>query len=136
VGNRGRVSSAALTIAPAKSIDAVQRLSAPGDLTDEESVEWVAIVNTEPADKFAPSHIPLLASYCRHIVRARKWAELERRLDADKSATLDDFAKVYAVAARESSVMCILATKLNLTPKAISNFRGNKKPIPAQTPWD
>ena len=87
MGTRGRVSGAALEISTVTPMGSVERPKAPHDLTDEEIVEWVAVVNNEAADHFTQSTLPLLTQYCRHIVGARVAREYRKR--AETIANLD-----------------------------------------------
>jgi hypothetical protein len=45
-------------------------------LTDEQATEWWAVVNRLPADWFPRETHALLIQYCRHVVSARRVAQL------------------------------------------------------------
>jgi hypothetical protein len=140
---RGRVSSSALEIIPSSVIDRAERLRPPHDLTDEETEVWVAVVNVEPADWFSASTGPLLAQYCRHVVHARRIAELlEKALShVDPNTklptlTVDDYDRLLRMQERESGALSMLATKMRIAQQSTTNHRGNKKPSAARKPWE
>lgn len=140
---RGRQSSAALEIVPASPIDRTERIRPPHDLSDEEVEVWVAVVNTEPADWLSPSVGPLLAQYCRHVVHARRIAELLEKATSHvdpetKLPTLkvEDYDRLLRMQERETGAMTTVATKLRITPQSLTNHRGNKKPSATRKPWE
>ena len=142
---RGRISSKALEIAEINvgALDRVERQRPPHDLTDEEVEVWVSIVNTEQADWFSPGNVPLLTQLCRHVVHARRVAELlERALSSvdpeTKKPTLaiQDYDRLLKMQERESGAMMSLATKLRITNQSITNQRGNFRKAAAKEPWE
>ena len=142
---RGRKSTQALAIAEISvgALDRVERQRPPHDLTDEEVEVWVSIVNTEQADWFSPGNVPLLTQLCRHVVHARRVAELlERALSSvdpeTKKPTLaiQDYDRLLKMQERESGAMMSLATKLRITNQSITNQRGNFRKAAANEPWE
>lgn len=142
---RGRKSTQALAIAEISvgALDRVERQRPPHDLTDEEVEVWVSIVNAEQADWFSPGNVPLLTQLCRHVVHARRVAELlERALSSvdpeTKKPTLaiQDYDRLLKMQERESAVMMSLATKLRITNQSITNQRGNFRKATAKEPWE
>jgi hypothetical protein len=118
-------------------------------LTREQAVVWNAIVRAEPADWFSASTRPILVQYCRHIVAARRAAEMVKALEASiaemsavKGAnpltiTLnasEEFDRLLKVQERESRAIVSLATKMRITQQATTNHRGNK--IESKKPWE
>ena len=143
MGTRGRTSAAALTITSPGVLETVERQRPPHDLTDEEVEVWAAVVQAEPADWFSPSNVPLLAEYCRHVVHARRIAELIERATSEldpetKEPTLSikDYDRLLKMAERESRAIATLSTKLRISPHSQTNHRGNKKPSAARKPWE
>ena len=139
---RGRQSSAALEIVPIAPLDRAERLKPPHDLTDEETEVWAAVVNSEPADWFSPSTGPLLAQYARHVIHARRVAQLLEKALSDidpetKQPTLNvaDYDRLLKMAERESRAMTTIATKLRVTPQSLTNHRGHKKSS-TRKPWE
>ena len=136
MGKRGRISTASLMIAQPRPVEAVERQRAPHDLTDEETEVWVAIVNSEPADKFTPSTAPLLAQLCRHVVAARRISELIERAGSNPDLPISTYASLHAMQCNESRTMAALLTKMRLTQQATTNHRGNKLPSVSRKPWE
>jgi hypothetical protein len=134
MGVRGRVSSAALAVAP---IDIVPRQRPPHELTDEQTEVWAAVVNSQPADWFTPATVPLLSQYCRHVITARHVAEMIERAVADKNFLRDEYDKLLKMQERESRAIATLATKMRVSQQSITNHRGNKKTISGEkAPWE
>ena len=136
MGNRGRKSLASISIAPPGSIEVVNRQKPPHDLTDEEVEVWSAVVNAEPADWFSPSTRPILAQYCRHVVHARRVAELIERATSDPSLAIEDYDRLLKMQERESRAIASLATKMRISQQSTTNHRGNKRPSSARKPWE
>jgi hypothetical protein len=142
MGTRGRKSTAALLTAPA-AVQVVERQRPPHDLSDEEVEIWAAVVATEPADWFSPSTVPLLAEYCRHVIHARRVAELIERATSDidrktkkPTLVLEDYDRLLKMQERESRAVAMLATKMRITQQSTTNHRGNKRPNVARRPWE
>lgn len=134
---RGRVSAAASELVPITApLDRVERQGAPHDLTDEETEVWVAVVNAEAADWFSPSTVPLLAQYCRHVIHARRIAELLEKACSDPALSVVDYDRLLKMQERESRAITTLATKMRLCQQSTTNHRGNKKPGSAKKPWE
>jgi len=125
VTKRGRYSAAALAIVTPLGVQ--ERVKPPHDLLDEEVEVWQAIVNAEPADHFSASTIPLLAQYCRHIISAKRIAELIERAAGDKDFSLADYDRLLHMQDRESRAIAILATKMRISQQSTINQRGNHK---------
>lgn len=136
MATRGRRSSASLEAIVVAPSALIERQRAPHDLTDEETEIWVAIVDCEPADKFSPATCPLLAQYCRHVVQARRIAELVEQATGDPELSVNDYDRLLRMQDRESRAISALATKMRLSQQATTNHRGNKKPISAKKPWE
>lgn len=144
-GRKGVEQQQALAIAEISvgALDRVERQRPPHDLTDEEVEVWVAIVNTEQADWFSPGNVPLLTQLCRHVVHARRVAELTERALSDidpntKQPTLSiqDYDRLLKMQERESGAIASLSTKLRLTNQSLTNHRGNHKTnAAARKPW-
>lgn len=140
---RGRVGAASREITPVAMIEIVPRQKPPHDLTDEETEIWADVVNAEAADWFSPSTRPLLAQYARHVVHARRIAELLEKATGDvdpdtKKPTLQisDYDRLLKMQQRESLVIATLATKMRISQQSTTNHRGNKKPTASRKPWE
>jgi hypothetical protein len=80
---RGRKSAASLTVIGSSGIETVQRPEPPAELSEEQAAEWQAMVNRLSADWFPRETWPLLVQYCRHVVSARRVAQLIARAESD-----------------------------------------------------
>lgn len=118
-----------------QSVQVVERLRPTHDLTDEEVEVWVGVVGAEPADWFSPTNAPLLGQYCRHVVQARRVAELLEKATGDKDLSVEDYDRLLKMQDRESRAIASLATKMRLAQQSTTNHRGNKRPRPLRRPW-
>jgi hypothetical protein len=136
MGMRGRHSLESLLV-PHNPTEIVQRPDAPYDLTIEQSEEWRAITNTMPPDHFMRGNYPLLAQLCRHIVSARRVAQL-----IDKSAKQTDldhkeFGALLQLQVTESAVITRLLRAMRLTQQSIMRAETTKHPKGLRkAPWD
>ena len=134
MGSRGRKSAAELAVVTAT--EAVQRPDAPYDLTDEQTEEWWAIVNSLPADWFERGNHANLAQLCRHIVAARRIAQLIEQecsgKELDKGALIELLKRQEA----ESKVINALLRSMRLTQQSIMRAETAKRPKQVKKPWD
>jgi hypothetical protein len=127
MAQRGRKSAASLSVV---SVLGNERPAPPDDLTEDEASEWRAIAGRMPADWFTRENHPLLAEYCRHIVRARDLAgDLAKfkRFPAEVRLTTDGVQRydmLLRMADRERAALVNLATKMRLTQQ--SRYRADK----------
>lgn len=133
---RGRPSAASMELATVSPIEIVARQVAPHDLNDEECEVWSAVVNSEPADWFTPSTVPLLRQYCRHVIQARRVAELIEKATCDPDLAFKDYAKLLETQRMESAIIATLAVKMRIAQQSTTNHRGNKKPSATKKPWE
>jgi hypothetical protein len=136
MAKRGRVSAAALEIAPVSLVETVARQRPPHELTDEEVEIWASVVNDQPADWFSPSTAPLLAAYCRHVIAARRVAELIERATSDPELSVVDYDRLLKMQERESRTIASLATKMRVAQQSLTNHRGNKTQHATRKPWE
>ena len=136
MGKRGPSSIAALSIsAKTSSIEAVQRPDAPYELTDEQATEWWAIVNRMPADWFPRETHGLLTQYCRHVVNARRVAQLITKCEKPKSLDIDQYNQLLIMQEREGRAISSLATRMRLT-QSTTYDKSKKKPRQTIDPWE
>ena len=134
---RGRPSAAALAISA--TIEAYARQPLPPELSGEEAEAFLGIVNSHPADWFEPATVPLLVQYTRHVVQARRIAEVLEHVVGDRETQMSFYAELLKQQRAESHALASLATKLRLTPASRRNDRGNLRPnaVPAGAPpWE
>jgi hypothetical protein len=150
VKTRGRTSAASLALPP-PGIEAVARPDAPYDLTDEQAAEWWALVNRMPADWFPRETHGLLAQYCRHVVAARRIAEMIGSLETELRKEIEGGAdrltvtlgaakaldRLLKMQEREGRALSSLATRMRLTQQTTYD-KSKKKPTDGATgkPWE
>lgn len=134
MGTRGRKSTASLTVV-ASHVEALDRPDAPYDLTDEESDEWRAVVNRLPADWFPRETWPLLSQFCRHVVNARRVAQLIAKTTSGKNLDIGDYDKLLAMQEREGRAMSSLATRMRITQQATYDKTKKKSGGEVSVPW-
>jgi hypothetical protein len=135
MGARGRKSAASGELVAVSAVQVMARPDAPYDLTDEQADEWRSVVDRLPADWFPRETWPILTQYCRHVVTARRVAQL---IDAEmKSPEFDvgRYSDLLKMAQRESQVIASLATKMRLSQQATYD-KSKKKPTAAKRPWE
>lgn len=132
---RGRVSATSLETLTSP-IQVVPRQAAPHDLNDEETEVWVRVIGVHPADWFDASNSPLLVQYCRHVVHARRLAELIEKAMSDKDTSVVDYDRLLKMQDRESKAIAGLATKMRISQQSTTNHRGNKKTSSGRKLWE
>jgi hypothetical protein len=131
------------------AVEQIPRQRPPAELTREQAAIWNAIVRAEPADWFSASTRPVLVQYCRHIVAARRAAEMIKALEASIAemsavdganqfaitlSASEEFDRLLKMQERESRVIASLATKMRITQQATTNHRGNR--IESKKLWE
>lgn len=134
MGTRGPKSAASLEVARPQ-VEAVQRPDAPYDLTDEQTEEWWAVVNRMPADWFPRETHGLLSQYCRHVVAARRVAQLVAAEEAGDGLDLARYDQLLKMQEREGRALSSLATRLRITQQALVSPKA-KKPEMVKKPWE
>ena len=134
MGTRGRTSMAALMV-PSDPTEIVQRPDAPYDLTDEESGEWRAIVNTMPPDHFMRGNFALLTQYCRHVVAARRLALLIETAAKQTEFDRKEFGVLLQLQAAESASIARLLRSMRLTQQSVMRAE-IRHPKQSKRPWD
>jgi hypothetical protein len=136
---RGRRSSAQTAIEAISKVSAHQRPDAPYDLTDEQVDEWRAVVNRMPADWFPRETHGMLSQYCRHIVSARRIAQLiERAMKSKKAFDVDAYNQLLIMQEREGRALSSLATRMRISQQAAYDKTKKKasSTIQGKLPWD
>lgn len=133
---RGRKSAASLEIAMTSVTEVVERPDAPYDLTDEQSAEWWAVVNRMPADWFPRETHGMLAQYCRHVVAARRVAQLIANAEKAKTLDLGEYDQLLKMQEREGRAISSLATRMRISQQATVRAEQARKPTQVEKPWD
>lgn len=140
---RGRDSAASLEVVQfnqggargAQVLERVERPGPPVELTQEQADEWNAVVSRLPADWFPRETHALLAEYCRHVVTARRIAQLIQNAEGAETLDVVEYDRLGKMAERESRVIASLATKMRLSQQT-SYDKTKKKPRTVTKPWD
>lgn len=135
MGQRGRKSSASLATMAVSSVQAIERPDAPYDLTDEQSAEWWAIVNRLPADWFPRETHGILAQYCRHVVTARRVAQIVAAIEKEKDFDVVAYDRALKMQEREGRAIASLATKMRISQQTTYD-KTRKKPVIGKKPWE
>lgn len=139
MGTRGPKSAASLEVQTAAPVERITRPDAPYDLTDEQSEEWWAVVNRLPADWFPRETHGVLSQYCRHVVAARRVAQLVAACEAGNGEggkiDLAEYDMLLRMQEREGRALSSLATRLRITLQATISEKA-KKPMQAKRPWE
>lgn len=115
MGQRGRTSTAALSVVAGTAIDG--RPPAPSDLTDFQREVWNRTVGNEAADVFRTAALQqLLKEYCRHVETADRLSKQVDLATAEGSNhSLQDVDILLRMRDRETKALADKATKLRLT---------------------
>ncbi len=127
-----RKSAASLTVAT--PITSVPRLKPPAGLTEPQQAHFAALVASVPADRFARADVPLLVALSRHLTRAD---EIERMF-VSHAESIAEYDMLARAAARESSAIASIMTRLRLTPQ--SRYKPDAAALrrgpPSTPPWE
>ncbi|MEM9085315.1 MAG: hypothetical protein AAGB23_05280 [Pseudomonadota bacterium] len=134
MGTRGRQSAASLSVISANGIEAVERPRPLAELTGEQSQVWLDVVNRLPAEWFPKETHGLLAQYCRHIVSARRVAQLLEQAEGDDGLEIEDYDRLLKMQEREGRAISSLATRMRLSQQATYDAK-KSKPKAGKKPW-
>jgi hypothetical protein len=120
------------------SSEFIQRPDAPYDLTDEQAEEWRAIVSAMGPAHFMRGNYPLLAQLCRHIVNARRLAQLIEQCAKEKDFDRKEFGILLQLEATESAAIMRLSRSMRLTQQAVKRLETTRHPKGerVKNPWD
>jgi hypothetical protein len=137
MAKRGRPSSASLaTRSAVATIEVVQRPDAPYDLTDEQTEEWWAVVNRMPAEWFPRETHGMLAQYCRHVVAARRVAQLVSACESEDALDVERYDRLLKMQEREGRAISSLATRMRISQQATVKHEQARKPSQVMKPWE
>src|SRR5688572_2134444 len=124
---RGRKSGAELAIVTGP-VETVARPDAPYELTDEQAEEWHKVVGRLPADWFPTETHALLTQYCKHVVAARRIAQLIGAEEKKENLDLANYDALLRMQDRESKSIGMLATRMRITQQSTMRVETLKKP--------
>jgi hypothetical protein len=139
MGQRGRTSTAALSVVGGTDIDG--RPKPPSDLTEFQCRVWQRTVANEAADVFGTAALQqLLKEYCRHVETADRLSkQVDRATDEGSNLSYQDIDCLLRMRDRETKALADKATKLRLTnqsrytPGAAGT--ASKNAAAAKKPW-
>jgi hypothetical protein len=146
---RGRKSAASLSVISSSGIETIERPRPPSDLNQEQAREWVSIVNRMPADWFPRETHGMLAQLCRHLVAARRVADMITALENELSGEPEEgqtqaqiilgatkaFDRLYKMQEREGRAISSLSTKMRLSQQSTYD-KSKRKPGQTRKPWE
>ena len=122
---------------PNNPTEIAQRPDAPYDLTDEEADEWRAVVNTMPTDHFMRGNYALLSQYCRHVIAARRVAQLINLTAKEKEFDRKEFGILLQLQTTESASITRLLRSMRLTQQSVMRAETTKHHAgETKRPWD
>lgn len=135
MGTRGRKSKTDLTVVSRSGVETIRRPTPPTDLSDEMALEWRAIVSRLSADHFPRETHGMLAQYCRHVVAARRVAQLIEQAEKDRDLEVEDYDRLLKMQEREGRALSSLATRMRLSQQSTYDAK-KKKPSQVRNPWE
>lgn len=135
MGTRGPKSSASMALVQGNPIEAVRRPIPPDELSDEQSDEWQSVVDRLPADWFPRETHGLLTQYCRHIVAARRVAQLIADHEKSDEFDVEVYDRLLKMQEREGRAISSLATRMRLSQQTTYDPK-KRKPKAAAKPWE
>lgn len=136
MGSRGRTSTAALSVISSQGIETVRRPDPPDELTDEQSDEWRAVVSRMPADWFPRETHGMLAAYCRHVVTARKVAQIVASIEKSEKFDIDAYDQALKMQEREGRAISSLATRMRISQQSTVRAEKARKGPVINKPFD
>lgn len=133
---RGRKSAASMEITIPSNVEVVHRPQPPNELTPEQQDEWCAVVDRMPADWFPRETHGLLVQYCRHVIAARRIAQLIAKTEKAKAFDVDVYDKILKMQEREGRAISSLATRMRITQQATVRAESARKPEQLAAPWE
>jgi hypothetical protein len=130
---RGRKSHADL-LTP-KALSVYPRLPMPPELSGDEAEVFLDIINTAEGDWFTRANLPLLVQYVRHIVQARRLAELIENCVGRSETALPYYLSLLAAQRAETAAIATLSVKMRVAQQSMRNNRGNP-PRTEPPPWE
>lgn len=132
---RGRRSAESLAVISSGGIETIRRPEPPDELTDEQAEEWRAVVNRLSADWFPRETHGMLAQYCRHVVAARRVAQLIAAHETSDPFDVEEYDRLLKMQEREGRALSSLSTRMRLSQQATYDPK-RKKPKAAPKPWE
>jgi hypothetical protein len=135
MGIRGRHSSAELAVISGSGIVSIARPEPPKELSDEQADEWRQIVNRLPADWFPRETWGILSQYCRHVIAARRVAQLIQDFESSDQIDVEAYDRLLKMQEREGRALSSLATRMRISQQSSYEPNKAKGKVTGPKPW-
>jgi hypothetical protein len=88
------------------------------------------------ADWFPRETRGMLSQYCRHVVSARRVAQLIEQAMKGELLDIDGYNQLLIMQEREGRALSSLATRMRLSQQATVRAEQAHKPLQMDKPWD
>lgn len=134
---RGRISAAEIAVAGHAAVERVARPDPPDEygMTDEQVMEWWAVVDRMPADWFPRETHGLLAQFCRHVVTQRRVAQMIEAAEEEEQLDIIKLDRLYKMQEREGRAMTSLATKMRMSQQSTYDKQKSTGKVRSRAPW-
>lgn len=122
MGARGRKSTTEMTTAPGV-VAVVERPEPLLDLTPEQADVWRDVVDAMPADWFPRETWGLLGQYCRHVVEARRIAQLIDQECAREDLDVLTYDRLLKLQRQESASIKAMSASMRLSQQSSYNAK-------------
>lgn len=133
---RGRKSATSLEVVNHSGLSEIRRPDPAEELTDEQAHEWLSVVNRMPAEWFPRETHGLLVQYCRHVVAARRVAQLVEAEESAEEFSIKRYEFVLRIQEREGRAMSSLASRMRITQQSTVDHQKRKDQKIAAKPWE
>jgi hypothetical protein len=124
-------------LVPENPTQVAQYPDSPYDLTDEESEEWRAIVRSKVPGHFSRDNFPMLSQLCRHIVNARRIAQLVQDCVTAEHFNREKYCNLLRTQNAETMAIMRLSRSMRLTQQSrIDKLSTKLRPVTELNPWD
>jgi hypothetical protein len=114
----------------------------PAELSPDQASVWRDMVSSLPDRWVEPPAFPILVQFCRHVVQARRLAEMLERATADPDWTIADYDRLLRIQQRETAAIAACGRALRLNPQQQIWPRGagrrmtGEVPAGRRRPWE
>lgn len=88
-----------------------------------------------PADWFPRETHGMLTQYCRHVVAARRVAQLISKAEKSKTLDLEEYDRLLKMQEREGRAISSLSTRMRISQQATVRADAARKPDMVDDPW-
>lgn len=144
MGSRGKKSFAELSVVResdgVKTVEDISFLDLPApppELTADQAEEWESIVDRLPIDWFPRETWGMLSQYCRHVVAAKRVAQLIEAAEKADEIDIEQYDRLLKMQEREGRAISSLATRMRITQQSTyhpETKKGTKGK--AKRPWN